>query len=128
MSGDPIRVLLIDDEPSLLRMMSLYLSRKGFTVAVAANAQDARAQSAAGGFDAVVIDATLPGATLDQLAREFLAADPRLHLLAVSGYPVDMSRLAAEAPRRVAFLHKPFSGEMLAATLRRLLGAEEESL
>lgn len=130
MSGKPVKILIVDDEPSLLRMMSLYLNRKGFAVSVAPGADKARAELAAsnGGFDVVVIDATLPGTTLDALAREFLDGDPRVRVLAASGYPVDMSRLEAAAPGRVAFLHKPFSGDMLAATVRRLLGAEKEGI
>lgn len=128
MQDTPIRILIVDDEPSLLRMMSLYLSRKGFSVAVADGAEAARAQTASStdGFDVVVADATLPGTTLEKLAREFLDADPGVRVLAASGYPVDMNVLEAAAPGRVAFLHKPFSGDMLAVAVRRLLGNEEE--
>ena len=47
--------------------------------------------------------------------------------------PVSDSRdvstaLQAAAPGRVAFLHKPFTPEMLAAAIRRMLAAQEESL
>jgi DNA-binding NtrC family response regulator len=109
-------------------MMNLYLDRKGFAVTVADGAENARALAAAAvnAFDVVVVDATLPGTTLDKFAHEFLQADARVRVLAASGYPVDMNVLEAAAPGRVAFLHKPFSGDMLAAAVRRLLGAEEE--
>jgi CheY-like chemotaxis protein len=51
-----------------------------------------------------------------------------VRLLVASGYPVDISGMEAAAPGRVAFLHKPFSPEMLAAVLRRMIGAQEEKL
>ena len=55
-----------------------------------------------------------------------LNASPFLRVLTSSGYPVDISALEAAAPGRVAFLHKPFTPEMLAATIRRMLAAQEE--
>jgi DNA-binding NtrC family response regulator len=41
---------------------------------------------------------------------------------------VDVTALEAVAPGRVAFLLKPFTPEMLATAVRRLLAAEEEDL
>ena len=128
MSGKNRSILIIDDEPPLLRMMSLFLARSGYRVTVAAGAAKARTElaAAAGGFDVIVIDATLPDANMAELGTEILSADPNVRLLGASGYPVDMSGLEAVAPGRVAFLQKPFSPDMLAAALRRLLGTQEE--
>jgi len=79
-------------------------------------------------FAVVVLDATMTGMPLDELAERLLNASSSLRVLAASGYPVDMSALAATAPGRVDFLHKPFSPEMLAAAVRRMLGPEEENV
>jgi two-component system cell cycle sensor histidine kinase/response regulator CckA len=130
MSDIGSRILIVDDEPPLLRMMSLYLERKGYSVTVAGSAAKARSELAAapGTYVVVVLDATLPGTTLTEFAAEILASEPGARILAASGYPVDMSGLEAAAPGRVAFLHKPFSPEMLATVVRRLLGEKEESL
>ena len=124
------RILIVDDEPSLLKMMSVYLSRLGFQVSTAGTTEKAWSdvEAAPGEFAVVVLDATMTGIPLDELARRMLTASGRLCVLAASGYPVDMSALAESAPGRVAFLHKPFSPEMLAAAVRRMLGAEEESV
>jgi DNA-binding NtrC family response regulator len=81
-----------------------------------------------GEFGVAVLDATMPGIGLDDFALEMLAASPGLCVLAASGYPLDMSALAAQAPGRVEFLQKPFTPEMLAAAVRRLFGAEEENV
>ena len=113
--------IIIDDEPPLLRMMSLYLGRKGYRVTVAGSALKARAELAAapGGYNVVVLDATVPGTTLAGLGGDILSADPNVCVLVASGYPVDVSELEAAAPGRVAFLHKPFAPEMLAAAFSR---------
>ena len=124
------RILIVDDEPPLLRMMSLYLGRKGYQVSVAMSGAAARTELAAspGAFRAVVLDATMTGTSLPEFGGEILDGNPETSLLVVSGYPVDMSRLEEWAPERVAFLHKPFAPEMLASALRRLIGSKEESV
>lgn len=124
------RILIVDDEPPLLRMMSLYLGRMGYSVTVAADAAAARAElsKASDDFSVVVLDATVPGATAAELGGEILSAHPCTRVIAVSGYPIDMSGLEAAAPGRVAFLQKPFSPQMLATMVRRMLGTQEEGV
>jgi len=122
------RVLLVDDEPPLLKMMSIYLQRQGYTVTTAGGTEQASALAEAEplAFSVAVLDATMTGMSMEELALKLLALNPAMRVLAASGYPVDMSGLEAAAPGRVAFLHKPFTPEMLAASVRRMLAAEEE--
>jgi two-component system cell cycle sensor histidine kinase/response regulator CckA len=124
------RILIVDDEPPLLKMMSLYLGRLGYSVTTADTTEKAWAEveAAPGEFACAVIDATMAGLSMRDLALKLLAASPTLCVLAASGYPVDMTDIEAEAPGRVAFLHKPFSPEMLAASVRRMLAPQQEDL
>jgi len=122
------RILVVDDEPPLLNMMRVYLQRLGYSIttcgSTAQAAQLARAEPEA--FAVVVIDASMSGMSMQELAFELLRANRSLRVLAASGYPVDMSALETAAPGRVGFLHKPFTPEMLAATVRRMLAAKTE--
>jgi DNA-binding NtrC family response regulator len=122
-----VKILIVDDEPSLLKMMSLYLTRLGYQVETAPSAEQGLAaiQASPDGFSVAVLDATMAGTNLEDLATQMLMLTPRLCIIAASGYPVDMSTLQTAAPGRVTFLHKPFSPEMLASTLRRMIGTEE---
>ncbi len=124
----PHRILVVDDEPALLKMMSSYLGRQGYAVTTAGSTDEAAALASAepGVFAAAVLDATMPGMSMEDLALQLLQVNPALRVLAASGYPVDMSALEAAAPGRVAFLHKPFTPEMLASAVRRMLDAREE--
>ena len=124
------QILIVDDEPSLLKMLSTYLSRLGYTVTTS-NSTDAawkEVERAPARFDIAVLDGTLPGMSMEDLARQLLRANPAISVIAASGYPVDMAAVEAEAPGRVAFLLKPFSPEALAATVRRMIGTQEEEL
>jgi len=124
------RILIVDDEPTLLKMMAAYLGRLGYSVVTADTTEKAWAlvEAAPDDFAVAVLDATMPGIGLDALALKMLGAGPTLRVLAASGYPMDLSVLAGQAPGRIEFLHKPFSPEMLAAAVRRLLAAEEKDV
>ena len=124
----------MDDEPSLLKLVSTYLSRLGYAVTTANTTEKAWAEmesALAGGnglFAVAVLDATMPGLPMNELAERMLKACDSLRVLTSSGYPVDIGPLEEAAPGRVAFLHKPFTPEMLAATVRRMLAPQEENL
>jgi DNA-binding NtrC family response regulator len=124
------RILIVDDQPALLRMMSVFLTRLGYTVTTASTTEKAWAHVEANpeGTDVAVLDATMAGLSMEELALRMLRANPLLRVLGASGYPVDMAAVEADAPGRVAFLQKPFTPEMLAAAVRSLLGAQKENL
>jgi two-component system cell cycle sensor histidine kinase/response regulator CckA len=130
MLSAPGRLLVVDDEPQLLRMLSLYLGRLGYSVTTAETTDAAwrlvEADPAA--FAVAVLDGSMSGMSMNDLALRMLRANPALRVLAASGYPVDMTALSEAAPGRVDFLQKPFTPEMLATALRGLLGAQEEKL
>ena len=124
------RILIVDDEPALLKMMNAYLSRLGYTVTTSKSTDAAWKETEAdpAQFDLAVLDATMPGMTMEDLAKRLLRANPTITVIAASGYAVDMAAVETAAPGRVAFLLKPFSPEMLSATVRRMIGTQEEKL
>ena len=70
MSNSNIKVLYVDDDLALVRLVQKALGRRGFDVAHATNGDEALAHIAAGGLDAIALDHYLsPGTGLDVLAR-----------------------------------------------------------
>jgi DNA-binding NtrC family response regulator len=124
------RILIVDDEPPLLRMMSLFLDRLGYTVTTADATDKAweLVEADPMAFAAAVLDGSMAGMSMEELGSRMLSANPSLCILTASGYPVDMTALSAQAPGRVAFLLKPFTPQSLAAAVGRLLAAKEEEL
>jgi DNA-binding NtrC family response regulator len=124
-----VRILIVDDEPPLLKMMQVYLIRLGYSVTTAETTAIALAEvDAQPEFSVAVLDATMAGLSMEDLALRMLGANSRLRVIATSGYPVDMTAVECAAPGRVAFLPKPFSPEMLASAVRRMLAAQEKAL
>ena len=124
----PHHILIVDDEPQLLKVMSLYLRRLGYSVSMLDRAEQAAAltDTELQRYAIVVLDATLDGIGMEQLALQMLKGNAGLRVLAASGYPVDVSALEAAAPGRVAFLLKPFTAEMLADCMRRIVASDKE--
>jgi CheY-like chemotaxis protein len=81
------RILIVDDEPTLLKMMAAYLGRLGYSVSTADTTERAWAEveAAPDAFAAAVLDATMEGIGLDALALKMLNASPLLRVLVASG-------------------------------------------
>jgi CheY-like chemotaxis protein len=59
--SDPLRVLVVDDETALAKVVAGYLTREGFVVDLAHDGPDAVAVARANPPDLVVLDVMLPG-------------------------------------------------------------------
>lgn len=117
------RVLVVDDEPEVRRVLARLLTRERCHVVEVADAAQALALLDATAFDLLVTDVVL-GAGLDGVAlgREARRRRPGLPVIYVSGYPRDALELAALAAGEW-FLPKPVAIADLRATLREALAA-----
>ncbi|TMK91644.1 MAG: response regulator transcription factor [Actinobacteria bacterium] len=118
MSG--ARVLVVDDEPQILRALQLKLRAAGYAVDTAATAADALAGAAARPPDAVILDLLLPDGRGTDVCRELRgwSSAPILVLSAVGEEDEKVAALDAGADDYVT---KPFSVEELLARLRAAL-------
>lgn len=116
----PPEILLIDDEPSLRKLMGTYLAHGGYHVeGVATGAEALAALEAKGGkFALVVMDLTLPDIQGSELVAHVTRKYPKLPILICSGLPFSVAHL----PSHVRFLHKPFLPRMLAGEVQTMIG------
>jgi CheY-like chemotaxis protein len=84
-----VTILLLDDEVSLMILMSHLLVRHGYIVLESSNAEDAivRFQDARGQIDLLVADVILPTSTGIQVAMVFRVEVPSLRVILTSGHP-----------------------------------------
>jgi DNA-binding response OmpR family regulator len=122
-----VRVLLVEDEPTLAAATARHLTLDGFAVDVAHDGTDALHAVLEGDYDVVTLDIMLPGMSGYDVLRAMRAADkwaPVLVLTAKDGEwdIADALDLGADD-----YLVKPFSHVVLQARLRALLrrGARE---
>lgn len=114
------RVLVVDDDPPLLRMLARTLGAEGFEVQVAPDGGAALAATERSLPDVIVLDVGLPGMDGLAVCRRLRAkglATPVLMLTARDAVPDRVAGLEAGADD---YLVKPFATEELIARLRAL--------
>ena len=115
-------VLLVDDEPTLLRVARLGLQRAGFDVELAGDAEEALDRIAAGLTPCLVAtDVAMPGMDGLELARALRGCRPGLPILLLSGYSAATVD-ANPAEEGMHFLAKPYTPESLLVAVKKALG------
>jgi len=113
------RVLIVEDEDKLRRVLHLQLAGAGYVALEAAHAEAARELAARA--DVVLTDLRLPGvdgmALLETLSREH----PNLPVIVMTAYGTIESAVAAMKAGAVDFLLKPFSGDHLLTVVEKAL-------
>ena len=119
MSDQP-HLLLVDDERSIREPLAQYLTKQGFRVTQAGDAEGARARMAAYAIDLVILDIMMPGEDGLSLCR---------HIRETSEIPVILLTARSEETDRIVGLEmgaddyvvKPFSPRELAARVKVIL-------
>ena len=115
-------VLLVEDERAVRELVRIILERAGYSVAEAANADDAETLfSAMEGADLLLTDVVMPGRSGFELFNRLHARRPSLRVLFISGYTGYAMFDATIVAGNLAFLEKPFSAEGLIAKVREVL-------
>ena len=111
------RLLIIDDEPTLLELLRRYLSRLGYEVETHASLEDALAsfQAEPERFSMAITDLSLPALNGEEVVERLRQIRPGLPAIITSGYPYE--------PRgeNIGFLQKPFLPQMLAEAVEKAL-------
>jgi two-component system, NtrC family, response regulator GlrR len=80
------RILVVDDEPEVVAMLSRSLARHGFQVVATSSAEDALARADAEPFDAALLDLVMPGRDGADLAGQLRKKIPGLPIGLLTGY------------------------------------------
>lgn len=112
-------VLLVDDEPAILKVGSKLLARLGYEVLSADSAEAALRISAGhpGVIDVLLTDVVMPGMNGRELSKRLLAARPRLACLFISGFSASALSTQGVLDPGTRLLPKPFALKELATAL-----------
>jgi PAS domain S-box-containing protein len=121
--GSGEHVLVVDDEPAIVRSSKVGLERLGFRVTSATSGAEALrlVKAAPDAFQVVLTDLSMPGLSGLDLARELLREFPALPVVLMSGHLEVTTRETARALGIREVLEKPTPLVTLAATLVRVL-------
>ena len=119
--GTPVRVLVVDDEPSLAELLASVLRYEGWTVKTAGNGADAVRTAREFRPDAVVLDIMLPDFNGLEVMRRLRAEVPQVCVLFLTARDAVEDRVAGITAGGDDYVTKPFSLEEVLARLRGLL-------
>jgi PAS domain S-box-containing protein len=116
-------ILLVEDEPTIMNMMTTMLQHLGYTVLVAGSPSEAfhQAYEHPGEIHLLLTDVIMPEMNGRILAEKLQAKRPELKCLFMSGYTADIISKHGVLDAGVSFIQKPFDKIQLAAKVRQVL-------
>lgn len=114
-------VLVVDDEDLVREVVSDYLTRDGFRVVAAADAQGARDLLDRHRLDLAVLDVMLPGGDGLTVVRELRAAGSALPIILLTARGDEIDRVVGLELGADDYVTKPFSPRELVARVRSVL-------
>ncbi|WP_422750111.1 response regulator transcription factor [Mycobacterium sp. WMMD1722] len=119
--GNPVRVLVVDDEPVLAELVSMALRYEGWDIATAGDGATAVALARENPPDVVVLDVMLPDMSGLEVLRILRQQTPGLPLLLLTAKDSVEDRIAGLTAGGDDYVTKPFSLEEVVLRLRALL-------
>ena len=116
-------VLLVEDEPALLKMSKMMLQKIGYRVLAAGTPGEAigLAKKHAGEIHLLLTDVVMPGMNGKDLAERVHVLCPNMKILFMSGYSVNMITSQGVLDESVNFIEKPFSMNDLGVKMTEVL-------
>jgi CheY-like chemotaxis protein/anti-sigma regulatory factor (Ser/Thr protein kinase) len=117
------RILLVDDEPSIVRMITQMLTRSGYEVIGKTSSTSALNvfKKAPEQFDLVISDLTMPEISGDQLAQAIKKIRPGMPIILCTGHSNRMDENKAKELGIEAFIIKPFSRKNITEAISNVL-------
>jgi PAS domain S-box-containing protein len=122
-AGGTETILLVEDEPSILRMTKMMLEKKGYSVLPAATPGEAidLAKTHSDKIHLLMTDVVMPEMNGRELAKKITNFHPDIGMLFMSGYTANVIAHHGVLDDGVAFIQKPFSLDDLTEKVRELL-------
>ncbi len=116
-------ILLVEDEPAILNMASMLLSKQGYSVLQANTPSEAirLAKENTTGIHLLMTDVVMPEMNGRDLAKDLQTRYPQIKCLFMSGYTADVIAHHGVLDDGVHFIQKPFSLSNMAAKVREVL-------
>ena len=115
------RILLVDDEPALRKMLTDRLRAEGYRIDTADNGVDAATKARAGGYDVIVLDLTLPRRDGLEVCRELRREGADTPVLMLTARDAIADKVLGLKTGADDYMTKPFECSELLARVEALL-------
>ena len=115
----PGRILVVDDEPSMVELLEIDLGKRGFEVSCCTSSEQALRLLRDEAFDVVLTDLRMPGLSGVDLCERIVANRPGTPVVVMTAFGNLESAVAAIRAGAYDFVTKPIELDVLAFTLER---------
>ncbi|HMK84184.1 MAG TPA: response regulator [Candidatus Bathyarchaeia archaeon] len=124
--NESARILVIDDEESIRRTISMTLEHAGYVVDTAENGNQAITRTEANFYNLALIDIRLPDMEGTELLSSLRETTPRMVKIILTGYPTLENAIKATNNGVDAYLTKPVNADELLKVIKKHLEKQKQ--
>ena len=121
MTATPQRILVVDDDPEIRKLLARYIESQGFRVLLAANCRELHDRLASHHVDLIVLDVMLPDGSGLEACRDLRAQRSNVPIILLTALKEDVDRIIGLEIGADDYLGKPFNPRELIARVRAVL-------
>jgi two-component system, OmpR family, response regulator len=122
------RILVVDDDPEIRKLLARYVESQGFRVLLAANCRELRDQLTTHQVDLIVLDVMLPDGSGLDMCRDLRAQRSNVPIILLTALKEDVDRIIGLEIGADDYLGKPFNPRELIARVRAVLRRRADTL
>jgi DNA-binding NtrC family response regulator len=124
--SEAARILVIDDDENIRKVLETILEDEGYIVETAETAKKGIEESEKAFYNLALIDVRLPDMEGIELLSKLRSTKPKMRKIIVTGYPTLQNAVAAVNKGADAYVMKPFEVDKILQTIREQLKKQEE--
>jgi two-component system response regulator PilR (NtrC family) len=122
----PVRILVVDDDESIRKVLTTILEDEGYTVDTAKNGKEAVKKSQEKFYNLALIDIRLPDMEGVKLLTTMRDTTPKMRKIIITGYPSLQNAVEALNRGAHAYIMKPFDMNKTLEMIKEQLKKQEE--
>lgn len=126
--SETVRILVVDDDVGLRRVLKTVLEEEGYIVDVAGSGEEAIKKSNIAYYNVAFIDIRLPDMMGTRLLTELRETTPRMIKIVITGFPSVENAIKAVNQRADAYILKPFNIEKILKIVKNHLEKQREDM
>jgi len=119
------RILIVDDERSVVQSIALALAGEAFEIETVLSGEDALIRTASVKYDLVICDLMMPGLSGLDLLKSLREFRPTMPVLMITGYPTVKTAEESVKMGAFAYITKPFTPADIRSAAARALKAAD---
>src|SRR3989337_1454824 len=120
------RILIVDDDENIRRVLAAILEDEGYSVESVGTAKKGIEKSETDFFNLALLDVRLPDMESIELLAKLRETKPKMRKIIITGYPTLQNAMGAVNQGADAYVTKPFDIEKMLKTIEEQLKKQEE--